>query len=59
MKRQPKRTVIRTPFPTIEETAKAVGVSKKRLAEIIKILEDIWKEEKEKKIKKSKKKPRK
>ena len=53
-----KKTVIRTRFPTMEEAAKVAGVSKKRLAEIIKILEDIWKEEAEKTCK-SKKKPRK
>lgn len=62
MERRQKKTVIRTRFPTIEETAKAVGVSKRRLAELIKIMEDIENAEKISKSKnksRSKKKPRK
>lgn len=56
MERRQKKTVIRTRFPTIEETAKAVGVSRKRLVWLIKLMEDI---EEAEKINKSKKKPRK
>lgn len=60
MKPRPKKkTIIKAPFPTVEETAKAMGVSKKRLTWLIKLLEDVQKEFIDKKAKKSKRKPRK
>ena len=57
MKRK-KKKIIRTRHLTNEEVAKEMGISKKRLAWIVKILEEIWEQEAGK-IKKSKNKPRK
>ena len=40
-----KRVVIRTPFPTVEEIRKVLCVSKKRVKQIEKIMDEIFKKE--------------
>lgn len=38
-----KKITIRTPFPTPEETARKMRVTKKRMRELIKLMEEIEK----------------
>ncbi len=46
-----KPVVIKTPFPTVEEVRKALGISKKRAKQIEKMVDEIIKKSKKRKKK--------
>lgn len=45
---KPKPFVIKTPYPTLEETRKKFGISKKRAEQIKKLMNEIVKQERKK-----------
>ena len=45
---KPKPVVIKTPYPTVEEVRKAMGLSKKRTKELEKMMDEIFEKRKKK-----------